>query len=111
MASVDQRVTELSGGNQQKIVAARWMAANPAVIILHEPTQGIDIGAKIDVYELIGSLARQGKAILLVSSELPEVLAMSDRVLSICQSRISGEWESSAATEEKVMAAALGGDR
>src|ERR1039458_8945549 len=77
--SVTQPVSELSGGNQQKVVLAKWLATQPKVLILDEPTRGIDVGAKAEVHRLMGELAGQGLAILMISSELPEVLAMSDR--------------------------------
>ena len=87
----DQEVRALSGGNQQKVVLAKWLATSPRVVLLDEPTRGIDVGAKVAVYRLIRSLARRGVAILLVSSELPEVLGMSDRVLVMADGRIAGE--------------------
>src|SRR6202012_4453641 len=80
-ASIDTPVGHLSGGNQQKVALARWLAARPAVLILDEPTQGVDVGAKAQIHRLRGELAAQGLAILMISSELPEILGMSDRIV------------------------------
>ncbi|RBP65116.1 monosaccharide ABC transporter ATP-binding protein (CUT2 family) [Brevibacterium sanguinis] len=102
-----QEVRALSGGNQQKVVLAKWLATSPRVVLLDEPTRGIDVGAKIAVYRLIRDLARRGVAIVLVSSELPEVLGMSDRVLVMADGRISGQLPPSA-SEEEVLALATG---
>jgi ABC-type sugar transport system ATPase subunit/ribose/xylose/arabinose/galactoside ABC-type transport system permease subunit len=112
LRDVDQPAGELSGGNQQKVVLSKWLATGkdqgPRVLILDEPTRGIDIGAKADVHHLMAELARSGKAILMISSDLPEVLAMSDRVLVMREGRISAEFPRDAATQERVMAAATG---
>ena len=81
----------LSGGNQQKVVLAKWLAANADIIIFDEPTRGIDVGAKYEIYLLINELAAQGKAIIIVSSELPEILGMSDRIIVMHEGRIKGE--------------------
>ncbi|SDS36191.1 monosaccharide ABC transporter ATP-binding protein, CUT2 family [Brevibacterium sandarakinum] len=105
--NADQEVRALSGGNQQKVVLAKWLATSPRVVLLDEPTRGIDVGAKIAVYRLIRSLARRGVAIVLVSSELPEVLGMSDRVLVMSDGRFAGELPPSS-TEEEVLALATG---
>ena len=102
-----QEVRALSGGNQQKVVLAKWLATSPQVVLLDEPTRGIDVGAKIAVYRLIRSLARRGVAIVLVSSELPEVLGMSDRVLVMSDGRIAGQLPPSS-TEEEILALAVG---
>ncbi len=96
----------LSGGNQQKVVLAKWLLADPDILIIDEPTHGIDVGAKAEVYELLRNLAAQGKAILLISSELPEVLALADRILVIREGMMSGELMGQKATEEEVMALA-----
>lgn len=104
--SVDQAASELSGGNQQKVVLAKWLLTQPRVLILDEPTRGIDIGAKAEVHRLMGELAHQGLAILMISSELPEILAMSDRVLVMREGRLTGELARTEATQEKIMAAA-----
>ena len=97
---VDQLVGALSGGNQQKVVLAKWLASKPTVLILDEPTRGIDIGAKVEVHRIISDLAASGLAILLISSDLPEVLAMSDRILVLHEGRITAEIAQDQATEE-----------
>ena len=106
MSSVEQKAGELSGGNQQKVVLAKWLGTNPRVLILDEPTRGIDVGTKAAVHALMSSLAAQGLAILMISSELPEVLAMSDRILVMREGRLTGEFTRAEATQEKLMAAA-----
>ena len=98
----------LSGGNQQKVVLAKWLLTNPRVLFLDEPTRGIDVGAKQEIYAQINQLAKTGLAIVLVSSELPEVLGLSDRVLILHEGRITGEFTRQEATPEKVMACATG---
>jgi rhamnose transport system ATP-binding protein len=105
---VDQLVEALSGGNKQKVVLAKWLATEPKVLILDEPTRGIDIGAKVEVHRLISELAASGLAIILISSDLPEVLAMSDRILVMHEGRITAEIPGASATEEGVMFAATG---
>lgn len=100
----------LSGGNQQKVVLGKWLLTNPKVLFLDEPTRGIDVGAKQEIYAEINKLAKEGLAIVLVSSELPEVLGLSDRVLVLHEGRLMGEFTRSAATPEKVMHAATGGE-
>jgi rhamnose transport system ATP-binding protein len=105
---VDQLVAALSGGNQQKVVLAKWLATKPRVLILDEPTRGIDIGAKIEVHRIISELAASGLAIILISSDLPEVLAMSDRILVLHEGILTAEIARSDATEERVMFAATG---
>jgi rhamnose transport system ATP-binding protein len=107
-ASFDQTVGELSGGNQQKVVLAKWLATDPKVIIIDEPTKGIDIGSKAAVHQFIGELVLQGLAVIMVSSELPEVLGMSDRIVVMHQGRIRRTFERAEATTEGVAAAALG---
>lgn len=106
--SLDQRAINLSGGNQQKVVIAKWLALRPRVLIMDEPTRGIDIGAKAEVHHLMSELAGQGVAILMISSELPEVLGMSDRVLVMRQGRIAGELLRADATQERIMTLATG---
>ncbi len=108
--SQEQKVGNLSGGNQQKVVIAKWLARKPHVLILDEPTRGIDVGAKAEIHRLMNVLARQGIAILLISSELPEVLGMSDRVLVVRQGQIVAEFNRATATQEAVIAAAMGGE-
>ncbi|MCU0513420.1 MAG: sugar ABC transporter ATP-binding protein [Anaerolineae bacterium] len=105
--SVEQIVGKLSGGNQQKVVLSRWLAVNPRVLILDEPTRGIDVGAKAEIYSLLDELAGQGIAIMLISSELPEILGLSDRIYVMQNGRITGELTRAAASEEKVLALAM----
>ena len=107
-AGLDQAVVALSGGNQQKVVLAKWLATDPKVLILDEPTRGIDIGTKAEVHRIVSHLAAQGMALILISSELPEVLAMADRVLVMHEGRLTGEFERGAADQERVMFAATG---
>ncbi|HEX8148699.1 MAG TPA: xylose ABC transporter ATP-binding protein [Pyrinomonadaceae bacterium] len=106
--SVFTVVGTLSGGNQQKVVLAKWLLTNPRVLFLDEPTRGIDVGAKQEIYAQINRLAREGLAIVLVSSELPEVLGLSDRVLVLHEGRVTGEFKREEATPEAVMACATG---
>jgi rhamnose transport system ATP-binding protein len=108
LRDVSQPAKELSGGNQQKVVLSKWLLTEPQVLILDEPTRGIDVGAKSEVHHLMGELARQGKSILMISSDLPEVLAMSDRIIVMREGRITGHFTRSEATQEKIMAAATG---
>lgn len=108
--SVQTIVGTLSGGNQQKVVLAKWLLTNPKILFLDEPTRGIDVGAKQEIYANINELAKKGLAIVLVSSELPEVLGLSDRVLVLHEGKITGEFTRANATPEKVMAAATGND-
>jgi len=108
LRDIEQPVSELSGGNQQKVVLSKWLLAQPKVMILDEPTRGIDIGAKSEVHRLMGDLANQGIAILMISSELPEILAMSDRIIVMREGRITGLFDQSEATAERIMAAATG---
>jgi rhamnose transport system ATP-binding protein len=105
---IDSPVGNLSGGNQQKVALARWLAANPAVIILDEPTQGVDVGAKAEIHKLMGELARRGLAIIMISSELPEILGMSDRIAVMHAGEIVGTLTRSEATQERVLELALG---
>jgi rhamnose transport system ATP-binding protein len=98
----------LSGGNQQKAVLGKWLMVEPGIILLDEPTRGIDIGAKAEVHRLIGELAAQGMAILMISSELPEILAMSDRIIVMREGRITGQFTRDEATAAGIIAAATG---
>jgi rhamnose transport system ATP-binding protein len=107
--SVSAEVGTLSGGNQQKVALARWLATDPAVLILDEPTQGVDVGAKAEIHRLMASLAASGLAILMISSELPEVLGMSDRIAVMRAGRIVGELERGT-SQDRVLALALGHD-
>jgi ABC-type sugar transport system ATPase subunit/ribose/xylose/arabinose/galactoside ABC-type transport system permease subunit len=110
-STIEEDVVSLSGGNQQKVVIGKWLLSRPRVLICDEPTRGVDIGAKLEIYRHLRELARQGLGIIMVSSELPEVLGMSDRVLVMRKGKISAEFEAGEATEEKVMTAALGGSK
>ncbi|MFV9506948.1 MAG: xylose ABC transporter ATP-binding protein [Oscillochloridaceae bacterium umkhey_bin13] len=101
--SVEQRVSNLSGGNQQKVCLSKWLFVKPEVLILDEPTRGIDVGAKYEIYTLMNRLVEQGMSIIMISSELPEVLGMSDRVYVVASGRIAGELAISQATPEKIM--------
>ena len=105
MAGPDQQIANLSGGNQQKVVLARWLALRPKVLIVDEPTRGIDVAAKAEVHQLLGQLARDGIAVVAISSELPEVLAISDRILTLCEGRLTGEFSRVGASEEILMRA------
>ncbi|MFD3620380.1 sugar ABC transporter ATP-binding protein [Streptomyces sp. NPDC058676] len=107
MAGLGQHVRTLSGGNQQKVVIGKWLLAETKVLILDEPTRGIDVGAKVEIYQLINELTAAGAAVLMISSDLPEVLGMSDRVLVMAQGRIAGELSADEATQDAVMALAV----
>ena len=98
--SVKQIAVNLSGGNQQKVVLSKWLFANPDVLILDEPTRGIDVGAKYEIYTIINRLAAEGKAIIIISSELPEVLGVSDRIYVMAAGRIAAEMPAAEATQE-----------
>jgi rhamnose transport system ATP-binding protein len=104
--SIDQTVSSLSGGNRQKIAFAKWLATKPTALILDEPTHGIDIGSKAQVHRIITDLADSGLGVLLISSDLPELLAISDRILVIAEGRLVSEFSRAEATQEKVMMAA-----
>jgi len=105
--SVEQLVGNLSGGNQQKVLLAKWMFAGPDVLILDEPTRGIDVGAKYEIYNIINTLVADGKSVIMISSELPEVLGMSDRIYVMNEGRFVAEFAGSEATQEGIMAAIL----
>jgi ribose transport system ATP-binding protein len=102
-------VKSLSGGNQQKIVIGKWLGINPKILILDEPTRGVDVGAKKEIYQLMNDLTKQGVAIIMVSSELPEILGMSDRVLVVHEGKISAVIDKANADQEIIMQAATGG--
>jgi ABC-type sugar transport system ATPase subunit len=108
--SLEQEVGKLSGGNQQKVVLARWLAAQPKLLILDEPTRGIDVGAKAEIYKLIDQLANSGLAIMFISSELPEILGLSDRIYVMQNGHITGELSGEEATEEKILKLAMAED-
>lgn len=101
--SINQTIRLLSGGNQQKVLVSRWLLTTPDILILDEPTRGIDVGAKSEIYKLMSNLAQQGKAIIMVSSELPEILGMSDRIIVMHEGRITGEFNRGDATQEKIL--------
>ncbi|WP_341472335.1 sugar ABC transporter ATP-binding protein [Fonticella tunisiensis] len=105
---LDQIVNNLSGGNQQKVLIARWLLTDPDILILDEPTRGIDVGAKAEIHRLMSKLAKQGKAIIMISSELPEILGMSDRIVVMHEGKITGELTRKEATQEKIMSYATG---
>lgn len=107
LASLGQPIVELSGGNQQKVILARWLLTEPEILILDEPTRGIDIGVKAEFYGMIGDLAKAGRAILLISSELPELLSLCDRILVMSEGHLTAEIPRDEATQEKVMQAAV----
>ncbi len=107
--SVEQKVGNLSGGNQQKVVLSKWLLTKPKVLILDEPTRGIDVGAKFEIYNIMNRLVDQGVCIIMISSELPEILGMSDRILVMHEGRMVGDLPRSAATQERVMFFATGG--
>jgi ribose transport system ATP-binding protein len=106
--SLDQKVGLLSGGNQQKVVLGKWLGAEVDLLIMDEPTRGIDVAAKVEIYEEMNRLTAKGAGILMISSELPEVLGMSDRILVMRQGRIVAEMDAAGATQEQVLRAALG---
>jgi len=105
---LEQRVVLLSGGNQQKVVLGKWLAADVDLLVIDEPTRGIDVAAKVEIYEEMNRLTAKGAGILMISSELPEVLGMSDRILVMRQGRIVAELDAVGATQEQVLRAALG---
>ncbi|PIL13776.1 hypothetical protein P775_27825 [Puniceibacterium antarcticum] len=107
-AALDQNVGELSGGNQQMVVSAKWLATRPKVIILDELTKGIDVGSKADVHAFMAELAAEGLSAIMVSSEIPEILGMSDRVIVMRKGRIAAEFDRDGLTPEKLVRAAAG---
>jgi putative multiple sugar transport system ATP-binding protein len=96
-------VGKLSGGNQQKVVLSKWIFTDPDVLILDEPTRGIDVGAKYEIYTIINRLADEGKGVLVISSELPELIGICDRIYTLCEGRITGEVPRAEATQELLM--------
>jgi ABC-type sugar transport system ATPase subunit len=105
--SLETKIIELSGGNQQKVLLARWLVSNPKVLILDEPTRGIDVGAKSEIYKLITELANKGLGILLISSELPEIIGLSDNIIVMREGKITGFLTKQEATEEKILTLAM----
>ena len=105
--SLEQPVQFLSGGNQQKVVLSKWLFANPDILILDEPTRGIDVGAKYEIYTIINRLASEGKGIIMISSELPEILGVCDRIYVMNNGRIVDEMPSQEASQEKIMMAIM----
>ncbi len=99
----ETHIQDLSGGNQQKVILARWLLTEPDILILDEPTRGIDVGAKYEIYAIIADLAKRGKSIIMISSEMPELLGMSDRILVMCEGRLTGVLDGKEATQERVM--------
>ncbi|HAG22869.1 MAG TPA: D-xylose ABC transporter ATP-binding protein, partial [Synergistaceae bacterium] len=110
-ADLDQEIASLSGGNQQKVAIARGLSVTPRILILDEPTRGIDIGAKAEIHHLMNRLTHEGMAIIMISSELPEVLGMSDRIVVMREGRIAATFDREEANSEKIMLAAAGGER
>ena len=98
-----QHTKNLSGGNQQKVVLSKWLFAEPDVLILDEPTRGVDVGAKYEIYQIINSLAKEGKCVIVISSELPEVIGLSDRIYIMNEGRMVGELTKEEATQEAIM--------
>ena len=109
--NVEQNVGKLSGGNQQKVLLAKWMFTDPDILILDEPTRGIDVGAKYEIYCIINQLAAEGKSVIMISSELPEVLGMSDRIYVLNEGKVVGEFTQAEASQEKIMARILASDK
>ena len=106
--SMDTEISKLSGGNQQKVLLARWMLCNPEIMILDEPTRGIDVGAKYEIYKLITEIVKENKAVIMVSSELPELIGMCDRIYIMCQGRITGCITKEEFSQETIMKFATG---
>ena len=105
-----QKVVNLSGGNQQKVVLSKWLFADPQVLILDEPTRGIDVGAKFEIYGIMNDLAAQGRGVVMISSEMPELLGMCDRIYVMNEGRIVGELARGEASQEKIMGMILKGE-
>jgi methyl-galactoside transport system ATP-binding protein len=101
--SQDQLICNLSGGNQQKVLLGRWLLTEPDIFLLDEPTRGIDVGAKYEFYTIMMELAKQGKSIIFISSEMPELIGMSDRIMVMCEGRLAGFVSREEATQERIM--------
>lgn len=108
--TIEQLVKNLSGGNQQKVVLAKWLAMNPDVIIFDEPTRGIDVGAKHEIYEIMNELANEGKAIIMISSDMEELIGMSDRIVVLCKGRVAGSIEKQEISQESILTKAAGAE-
>ena len=108
--SIEQQVQNLSGGNQQKVVLAKWLFTESKVLIFDEPTRGIDVGSKVEIYQLMNELVKKGVAIIMISSELPEIIGMSDRIVVMHEGRVAGELDRAEATQERIMHLATGGE-
>jgi putative multiple sugar transport system ATP-binding protein len=102
-ASIHQATSDLSGGNQQKVCVAKWLYADPDVLLLDEPTRGIDVGAKYEIYTIINQMAEEGKCVIMISSELPEILGICDRIYVMNEGRIVGEMTKEEASQESIM--------
>ena len=102
----ETKISTLSGGNQQKVILGRWLLTEPTVLLLDEPTRGIDVGAKYEIYQLIINLAKEGKAVIMVSSEMPELLGVCDRIIVMSGGRLAGEVNASKTTQEEIMSLA-----
>jgi ABC-type sugar transport system ATPase subunit len=102
-------VSSLSGGNQQKIILANWLQTKPKILILDEPTRGIDVGAKFEIHKIMTQLVEEGMSIIMISSEMPEILGMSDRIIVMHEGHIKGKFDSDETSQEKILACALGG--
>ena len=105
--TVFDKASSLSGGNQQKVVVAKLLSSDLKIIILDEPTKGVDVGAKAAIYEIMGDLAKKGYAIIMISSEMPEILGMSDRIVVMCQGKVTGELNRTEATQEGILKYAM----
>ena len=106
-STVFDKASSLSGGNQQKVVVAKALGSDFKVLVLDEPTKGVDVGAKAAIYEIMGELAQQGYAIIMISSEMPEILGMCDRIVVMCEGRVTGELSRAEATQEKILELAM----
>ena len=101
--SQSTQIRSLSGGNQQKVIIGRWLLTKPEVLLLDEPTRGIDVGAKRDIYLLLGKLVQQGKAVIMISSEIPELMGVCDRIMVMCEGNLSGEVKRNEFSQERIM--------
>jgi ribose transport system ATP-binding protein len=108
--SLAQKVSNLSGGNQQKIVLAKWLMSDARVLILDEPTRGIDVGAKVEVYNIINDIVKHGKSVIMISSEMTELMGMCDRIVVMCRGKVTGELDRKEFSQASLMYLAAGGD-